>query len=484
MSTSRSIGVAVGAVAAGLAGAVAWRTARLESPARPTPHRVDVAARPGIGDRLARLIAIPTVSDAGDAVFDGFVALLREEYPLVFSRLEVEEPSDRSLLLRWAGSDPLAQPIVLMAHYDVVPVVEADWSRPPFGETVRDGVVWGRGALDDKGELVVLLEAIENLLAAGVTPGCDVYLALGGNEETYGSGAVATAQLLASRGIRAAFVLDEGGAVIDSPFPGVDAPLAVIGTAEKGILSIRLSVAGEGGHASTPPRWTAIDRLARALRRVRSAPAKLGLSEPARQMLEAIAPHSTGPLRAVFGNLWLFGPLVARVLPMMGPENAGFVQTTVAPTMLGAGTAANVLPSAAEATLNLRLVPGDTVEATVGRLRRLVRDEQVQVQVLEGDDPTPVSPADNSAFAQIAAAVAVSWPEAVPVPYLMMQATDSRHFHGVADAVYRFAPLKMTSGQRASIHGIDEFVEVESLERGERFYRQLIAGNTPGTREG
>ncbi|CAN5278576.1 M20 family peptidase [soil metagenome] len=452
-----------------------------EAAALPTPEPVDVPARPDIGDRLARLIAIPTVSDAGDAVFDRFVAQLRDEYPLIFERLPLDLPSSRSLLFRWAGSDAAAQPIVLMAHYDVVPVVEADWSRPPFGEPLSAGVVWGRGALDDKGELVVLLDAVENLLAAGITPRRDVYVALGGNEESYGAGAVATAELLAARGVRAAFVLDEGGAIIDSPFPGVDAPLAVIGTAEKGVLGIRLSVLGEGGHAATPPRWTTIDRLARALRRLRLAPARLGLSTPARQMLEAIAPHSAGPLRAVFGNLWLFGPLVARVLPLMGPENAGFVQTTIAPTMLSAGTAANVLPSAAAATLNLRLVPGDTAEATLARLRRSIRDEKVLVEVIEGAEPSPVSPAHGPAFAAIVGAVAVSWPEAIPVPYLMMQATDSRHFHGVADAVYRFAPLRMTAAQRASIHGVDEYVQVDSLERGERFYRQLIAGETAGT---
>jgi len=440
--------------------------------------------RPGIGERLARLIAIPTVSGAADEVFDDFDARLREEYPLLFERLPAERPSDRSLLLRWAGSDPGAPPIVLMAHYDVVPVVEADWSRPPFGEPVRDGVVWGRGALDDKGELVVLLDAVENLLAAGFTPARDVYLALGGNEESYGSGAAASASLLAERGVRAAFVLDEGGAIIDSPFRGVDARLAVIGTAEKGVLGVRLRVVGEGGHASTPPEWTAIDRLSRALRRVRTARAKLTLSAPVRQMLEAIAPHSRGALRVVFGNLGLFGPLVARVLARMGAENAAFVQTTVAPTMLAGGTAANVLPSAAEATLNLRLVPGDSVEAAVERLHRVIRDERVLVEVIDGGGPTPVSPADGAAFAEIAAALAASWPGVVPVPYLMMQATDSRHFIGTADAVYRFAPLRMTSAQRASIHGIDEFVEVESLERGELFYRRLIAGDISETVDG
>lgn len=436
--------------------------------------------RPGIAERLSQMIRIPTVSaeleQRGPGPFEEFVALIAELYPLVHEKLTLERHTDFGLLFRWAGARGAdGGPVVLMAHYDVVPVDESDaWSHPPFAGVIADGSVYGRGALDDKGPLIVVLEAVENLLADGFVPSRDVYLSFGGNEETYGKAAEEIAHVLRDRGIVPWLVVDEGGAVVDAPLPFVPGRAAMIGVGEKGVLTVRLSARGEGGHASAPPSLTAVRRIARAVDRLGPGTFRPRASRAILRMLSQLAAQTPGPARHLLRLLGSAPPLTARVFAALGGEPAALVRTTVAPTMQAGGTAANVLPSQASATINLRIALGETTQQAVYRLRRRIRDPLVQVEVVEASEPSPESSTDNAQFALLAAALEVSHPGVPAVPYIMMAATDSRHFHRFAPAVYRFAPLDMSNAQRASIHGVDESVEIAALERGERFHRALL----------
>ncbi len=437
-----------------------------------------ITARPGIAERLSRMIQLPTVSaeldHRGPAPFEDFVALIAELYPLTHAALELERHTDFGLLFRWRGAVD-SDPVVLMAHYDVVPVDESDpWSYPPFEGRVEAGWVYGRGALDDKGPLIVVIEAVENLLASGFAPARDVYLSFGGNEETYGDAAQVIARTLHERGIRPWLVIDEGGAVVDAPLSFVKGEAAMIGLAEKGIVSLRLSVRDEPGHASAPPEYTAVRRIARAVERVGPSTFRPRAPKAVTGMLSALAQRASGPARLLLRALAAVPPLTARVFAAMGGEPAAMVRTTVAATMQAGGTAVNVLPSQASATLNLRIALGESVESVAERVRRRVNDPQVAVQVLEGSDPSPQSHADNEQFALIGEALAVAYPGVPAVPYVMMQASDARWFHRYFPEVYRFAPLKMSAAQRAGIHGVDERVEIASLESGEKFHRTLI----------
>ena len=435
---------------------------------------------PPIAERLSRMIQLPTVSaeleTRGSAPFEDFVALIAELYPRVHSELVLERHTDFGLLYRWVGRREAADgPLVLMAHYDVVPVDESDaWTHPPFAGAIENGSVYGRGALDDKGPLVVILEAVENLLVEGFVPARDVYLSFGGNEETYGSAAIAIAAELEERGIVPWLVVDEGGAVVDAPLPFVPGRAAMIGVGEKGVMTVRLTARGDGGHASAPPARTAVRRIARAVERLGPGTFRPRTPRAVSRMLTQLAGSASGPARLLLRVLGALPPLSARVFAALGGEAAALVRTTVAPTMQAGGTAANVLPSQATATVNLRIALGETVQSAAARVRRRIADPQVSVDVLEGSDPSPESPTDNAAFALLADALAVSHPGVPAVPYVMMAATDSRHFHRFAPAVYRFAPLDMSNAQRAAIHGVDESVEIAALERGERFHRALI----------
>jgi carboxypeptidase PM20D1 len=445
------------------------------------PPEQALTPRPGAAERLSRMIRLPTVSaeldSRGIGPFEEFVALLAELYPLVHAQLELERITEFGLLFRWAGAAASDSPVVLMAHYDVVPVDESDdWTYPPFEGRIENGWVYGRGALDDKGPLLVVLEAVENLLSVGFIPARDVYLSFGGNEETYGAAAETIARTFRDRGVTPWLVLDEGGAVVDAPLPFALGDAAMVGVGEKGVLTLRLTARGDGGHASAPPRLTAVGRIARAISRLDARTFRVRTPLAITRMLALFADRARGRDQLILRTLATFPGVTGRAFAALGGEPAALVRTTVAATMQHGGTAANVLPSQASAMLNLRIALGETVTSTVRRVRGRIADPLVEITVMESSEPSPESPTDNAQFALISDAVAASYPTASTVPYVMMAATDSRHFHRFAPAVYRFAPLEMSNAQRASIHGVDERVEITSLERGERFHRALLQG--------
>jgi len=430
-------------------------------------------------EALRALIRIPTVShwepDREDrAAFESLLAELRVRFPHLHETCEVERIAGDALLVRWPGRSREA-PVVLMAHLDVVPVGgPAAWTRPPFGGDLADGHVWGRGALDCKGSLVATCQAVEDLIGEGVTPGRDVWLSFGCNEEVSGRAAVDAVAILRERGVEPWFVLDEGGAIVRGVLPGVDAPIALVGVSEKGTVDVELLARGDGGHASAPRRMGATSRLARAILRLERRPFPSHLPDATVDMLERAGAHARMPYAAVFGHARRLRPLLSRVLPRLGHETAALARTTVAVTQLTGSPGANVIADTARAHVNMRVMVGETVDGALERIRRTVRDPHVEVVLVSGDEPSPVSPTDDTAYALLEATVEEVFPGTVAVPYVMLAATDSRHFHRVWPRVYRFTPFRMTDAQRAAIHGVDERIGVDDLRDGVRWYRRLL----------
>jgi len=432
-------------------------------------------------DRFRTLLRIPTMSrnaveQTDWEAFDTFIATLPELYPHLHAALEREQHG-HSLLYRWRGAGDGA-PTVLMAHYDVVPATDDGWEHPPFGaELTGTGdarVLWSRGTLDDKGALVAILEAVDALVAAGHTPAADVYLSFGHDEETVGSGAKTIVAALAERGVRPALVLDEGGAVVEGIFPGVAKPIAVVGVSEKGITSVRLTVEQNGGHASTPPKLTATVRLARAITRLNAKPFPAGLSETNLQMVETLGAHATGPLRAVFTRARRLKPALVAVLGRVSDETRAIVRTTTAVTQLSGSLAANALPETAEAVVNVRIAVGSSVAETMTHLRRAIRDPLVRIEAIDPSEPSPVSPTTGPEWDAIAGSISAVHPDAVVTPYIMLGASDSRHFTTISDAVYRFTPFEMSGEERATLHARNERIHVATWLRGIRFYETLL----------
>ncbi|OLR92831.1 M20/M25/M40 family metallo-hydrolase [Actinokineospora bangkokensis] len=425
--------------------------------------------------RLRELVRVPTVSHPDhrdEAAFDRFLDLLARLFPLLHSALELTRVGGHGLLFRWAGTGG-GDPVVLMAHTDVVPVA-GRWTHPPFDAHTEDGWVWGRGTLDDKGPLGAICEAVEALLADGFTPARDVWLSFGCDEEVFGSGAEAAVAELSARGVRPWFVLDEGGAVAAEALPGLSRPLAVIGVTEKGTTSLRLTATGKGGHASTPARNGPTARIARAISRLERTPLPPRLPEVTLRLFGDLAPLVAPPLRPVLAAASRLPRLVTRALIAAGPETTALARTTIAVTTLSGSPAINVVAATATAGLNIRVMPGDTVAEVVAHVRRVV-GPGIEVEVLQANEASPVSPhRGDPAFDLLGRAITAVFPDATPMPYVMMAATDSRHFTTLCDRVYRFAPLRMSKAQRESIHAADERVETSAYLDGIRWFRLLL----------
>ena len=451
------------------------------SPLRPADPGVHAAERDRAVARLQALVRIPTVSRADAAeedaeAFEAFLAELRTQYPLLHERLELTPVTDHGLLFRWAGRDA-ARPVVLMAHLDVVPVDgDATWQHPPVGADIVDGEIWGRGTLDDKGSLAGICEAVERLLERDFVPAQDVWLSFGCDEEVMGVAAPAAVAILRERGVTPWFVLDEGGAVAHDAFPGVEPPIAVVGVTEKGVTSLELRVDGRGGHASTPVRMDATARLARAILRLDKHPFPASAPAPTVELMQRMAPHAPAALRPLMANAARLRPVLTRALVAAGAESAAMTRTTAAVTTLSGSPALNVIASTAKAGVNVRIMVGDSVASVLAHVRKAIDDKRVQVSVLEAGEPSPVSPTDDDAFRLLESTIAAAFPDAVPAPYVMMAATDSRFFTTICERVYRYTPFRMTKAQRQAIHSYDEHLGVEAFAEGVLWYQRLIEG--------
>ncbi len=430
--------------------------------------------------RLAEAIRIRTISyedpaKIDDKAFERLHALLEESFPLLHERLERQVVADLSLIYTWAGADPSLPAVMLTAHQDVVPADASDWTQPPFDGVIEGDFIWGRGAMDDKVGVLGILEAAEYLLATGFEPERTLYFAFGHDEELDGTGAVAIAAALKARGAQIEFVLDEGMMIVEGIIPGLEAPAALIGLAEKGFANVTLSVETQGGHSSVPPQQTAVGILAAAVARLEDNPMQARLEGPVQEMFRWLAPEmSLGP-RIVIGNLWLFGPLVSAQLASV-PETNATIRTTAAATMLSASDAPNVLARRASAVINYRVLPGDTLEDVLGHVRRVVDDARVRVELGPGEanGPTAVSPVDADAFDHIAASVRAAFPEAFVAPSLVIPATDARHYGALTDKVYRLLPIAVATEDVARFHGIDERITIAGYADAISFYAELI----------
>jgi carboxypeptidase PM20D1 len=436
--------------------------------------------------KLQALVRIQSISDRDPSridtdAFDRLLAELHTQYPLLHERLELTRVGSHGLLFRWPGASS-DRPVVLMAHLDVVPVDEsAPWRHPAFSAEIVDGAVWGRGTLDDKGCVAAICEAVERLLDAGHRPAQDVWLSFGCDEEVSGPTAEAAVDQLVRRGVRPWLVLDEGGAIAHGAFPGVKRAVAAIGVAEKGTTGVELRVTGRGGHASTPARNGPTARLARAILKIDHHPMPARLPDTTVDLLRTLAPHLPRPLRPVLGRADRIRPLLTRALSAAGPEAAAMARTTFAITTLDGSPALNVIASSATAGVNIRVMPGDSVDGAIAHLRRVIDDDDIEVRVVERGEASPVS-AVGEAFDLLVDTIASLFPDAVPAAYVMTGATDSRHFTGICEHVYRFAPFQMTAAQRQAIHSYDEHLDVAAFLAGIEWYRLLIE-SLPGGRD-
>ncbi|MEP1145057.1 MAG: M20 family peptidase [Henriciella sp.] len=408
-------------------------------------------------------------------------AWMEETYPTFHAAANKETiPGGYSLLYTWDGSDPSLDPILLMAHQDVVPVnigTEGDWDAPPFSGAIQDGYVYGRGAIDDKGSMVGLFEALDGLAKDGFAPKRTVLLMLGHDEEVSGSGASAGVELLKSRGISPVMALDEGFMAIENN-PLTGGTVAFVGVAEKGYVTYSLTVTAEGGHSSTPPRNSATVRLSRALVALDENQMSADMDYPlVAGLFKATGEGMPFVQRMAFANQWLFGGYLKGVLSAEPAANA-MIRTTTAPTMLTGSAKENVLAQRATAIINFRIHPKDTEESILAHIKEVTKDiEGLEVAAgksgIRGSGASPVSPMDNLAFGVLYSVAADS--SGAPVaPGLVLGATDGRYATAITDSVYRFMPAVMSPEDLTGFHGTNERLTVENMGRLSKGYAQII----------
>jgi carboxypeptidase PM20D1 len=470
-----------------LAGVVVVRTLTFKGPAAVDTASVKVAPPVTVdldaaAQHLSQAVQIQTVShqDSADdqpAEWARLHDFLQSAYPAAHAAMTREIVGRNTLVYTWKGSDPGLAPVILMAHQDVVPVTpgtEGQWKHPPFSGEIAEGAVWGRGSVDDKGSLVTLFEGVEALAKQGFKPRRTVMVISGEDEEVRGTGARAAAALLASRGIKAQFVVDEGLAVItDNPITG--GRLAVIGPAEKGYATLVVTAKAPGGHSSAPPAdGGGVVTLSRAVSAIAAHGFPMDFQGPGAAMVQAVAPKAPFAVRMAVANAWLFKPLLIGQIGAT-PSGAALLHTTLAPTMLKGSPKENVLPQDASAWINYRIAPGDTSATVLARAKSAVGALPVTFGWAAPPlEPSPVSSTRSEGW-KVLSAVAGTVTGAPVAPGLVTAGTDSRHLQPVASDVYRFQPMDFSLKDIGMIHGTNEHLTLKNLEQCVQFYARLIA---------
>jgi carboxypeptidase PM20D1 len=437
----------------------------------------------GAARRLSEAIRFQTISSFLNPQRDadalrGLRAHIESSFPAFHEAARREVIAGHSLLYTWEGTDPSAKPIALLAHQDVVPVApgtEKDWQQKPFDGAIADGFIWGRGSWDDKGNLYSMLEAAEQMARGGFRPKRTIYFAFGHDEEVAGTrGAKAIAAALAARGVRLDFVLDEGLLITEGIMKGLEKPAALIGVAEKGYATLVLTAHATPGHSSMPPRQTAIGMMSAALARLEDHRLPMHIRSTVAEMFDTLAPEMSGFNRLVLSNLWLFKPLLLREFEKSGPTEA-MVRTTTALTIFNAGDKDNVLPGHAEATVNFRLLPGDTQGSVSEHVRTTIDNDRISIAPFPGNtDPPPVTGTASPSYLALSRTIREVFPDVVVAPGLMVAATDSRHYADIAGNIFRFSPVRANSDDLKRFHGTNERLSIEGYADMIRFYRRLI----------
>ena len=427
---------------------------------------------------LKELVKCKTVSYYDSSLEDNMeftklIELLPQLYPLVFETCTFQMLDDRALLFCYKGKKS-ENPSVMMAHYDVVPANEEFWEKPPFDAVIEDGVMWGRGTLDTKVTFNAVLSSAEALIKNNFVPENDIYFAFSGGEEVNGKGAENIVNWFKENNITPALVLDEGGAVVENVFPGVKKPCGLIGIAEKGMMNLTFKTKSSGGHASAPTPHTPIGILAKAVKKVEDKPFKMYLTTPAKEMFNVLGRHSTFLYRMIFANMWLFKGVLDLLAKSSGGEMNALLRTTVAFTQAEGSSAPNVIPPEASVTANMRLNPEDTVESAKERIRKLIKDDSIELAVGSFMEPSPISEVYGESYNKVAKAVKSTWKDCVVAPYLMVQCSDSRHYKDISKNVYKFSAMALTKEERASIHGNNERIRLSAITTAVEFYIRLM----------
>lgn len=428
-------------------------------------------------EELCTLLKYKTISyedksEIDFSVFQEYINKVKELYPLVFSKCEFTQTKEYAIVLKLSGKSS-EKPTVFLSHYDVVPVTEG-WKHDPFLGEVVDGAVYGRGALDTKCTMVFALRALENALKNNYVPQNDLYLCFGSNEEVYGDAQAKVVESFKEKGIKPALVFDEGGGITSNAFPGVKEDTAFLGVVEKGMVNVKLSIDGNGGHSSTPRKNGPTIQLTKALLRLEKHPMKPQFIKATKELVNKMGRHSSFGLRLVLANMWLFKGLVKKLFTIASADTRALLTTTFAFTLIHGGTASNVIPNHVEANINIRIAPFNTLEEVMNHIRKVIKNDNIKIEYSDANKMYKECDFNTEGYKKIEQTIYKTYDNVVAAPFIMLGGTDARHYNEISDCVIRFSPVKVTNEERKGVHGLDEQLSVSAVKKGLEFYQNLL----------
>lgn len=427
--------------------------------------------------KLGEMLKVPTISYEDKSLIDfdvfyRYIELVQKLYPTVFKCCEYELSDELVIKLKLKGESS-EKPTVLMSHYDVVPVTEG-WDHDPFLGEVVDGYLYGRGALDTKCTMACALSALEKALEQGYTPKNDLYLCFGGNEEVYGDGQAKMVEWFKKEGITPALVFDEGGGIMNNAFPGVKQDAAFLAVVEKSMANIKLSINSNGGHSSTPKRNGPVIRMAKALVRLEKHHMKPQISVTTKEMLDIMGRNSSFGLKIIFANMWLFKGLVKKLFPILSADTNALLTSTFAFTTIHGGNQTNIIPNHVEANINVRVAPFDSAEKVIEHVKKVIKDPLIEVSASDVTKLYKECSTKQAGYDIVKETVLETYPNTIVSPFVMLGGTDAKHYNEISSCVIRFSPIKVTNEDRLGIHGLNERIKVETLEKCLEFYQRLL----------
>ncbi len=375
----------------------------------------------------------------------------------------------RSAVVARLRSSVIADPsraLLLVAHMDVVGVDRGKWSVDPFGGVIKDGYLWGRGSIDDKSMVAANLAAFIALKRGGVHLNRDVIFLGTADEEQFGD---ASMRMLIAKywdKIASGYAINEGGQVL---LKDGKVQYVAVQVSEKVSVNVELTATGKGGHSSTPTKDNPVVHIAAAVDKIGNYTAPVHLTSVVRRYFEALA-----PLEDEETSKWMRvvdtpdrGEHAQRYLSDANPMWNSMMRDTVAPTVLNAGFRANVIPSEAHATINVRLVPGDTIDLFVNDLKKLVNDPQIRWDIsLDGGFAAPNSSLDTDFYALITKVSAQQFGGAPVLPFMSTGATDSAQLRLHNVQAYGLRPIPLTEADLRRVHGDEERIPLASFAKG------------------
>jgi carboxypeptidase PM20D1 len=427
--------------------------------------------------KLGELLKIPTISYEDKNlidfdVFQRYINRVKELYPTVFKVCEFEQTAEYAIKLKLKG-DSSENPTVLMSHFDVVPVTDG-WDHDPFLGEVVDGYLYGRGALDTKCTMACALSALEKALENGYTPKNDLYLCFGSNEEVYGDAQVKIVEWFRNEGIVPALVFDEGGGIMNNAFPGVKQDAAFLAVVEKSMINVRLTINTNGGHSSTPKRNGPVIRMAKALVRLEKHHMKPQISVTTKEMLDVMGRNSSFGLKIIFANMWLFKGLVKALFPILSADTNALLTSTFAFTTINGGNQTNIIPNHVEANVNVRVAPFNSADEVIAHVKKIIKDPLIEVTAHDVTKLYKECSTKQPGYEIIKETTMETYPNTIVSPFVMLGGTDAKHYNEISKCVIRFSPIKVSNEDRKGIHGLNEKISVETLEKCFEFYQRLL----------